>query len=505
MRQRFNLLDRAWIPVRWIDGRVETIGLATALCQADRIATLECSTPLRQIAMLRLLLAVAHRADRLPSIDAAVARLNGTWPAEKFRQYLDTWAACFDLYDQDRPFLQAPWLGQHEKTATREHPLARIRTEWSSGNSKLLMDHHHEAGVYVEPADEVAQVLIAHQQFCVGGLSKVFKDSAIGGPGMGFAHIWVTAPTLGRFLTLNQLQQSEVEYCLDLPAWECAPISAADLLIDHLPFPGPASRYCHISRSVLLLPDSNGGCRSLRWAEGIARSPNDAVLDPMEAQRRGKDDTWLSLRLSEERAIWRDSQCLVINATNHPPAVVRNAMQVLEESGDSSPVTLGIGGLLADKAKLVLWRIEQITAPLQVLESVQLQGVLALGLEAAEQAGRGLYGACSELARYLLQENGDADKAAVRDVVNGFPGTRHFWHQLDVAFPHFLQKLQSPEAINVAINEWRDAVRGALQRAWRETVRSTGRNRKSIVAAAKAESAYVRTENGLNQKLGVST
>jgi CRISPR system Cascade subunit CasA len=510
MSASFNLLESNWIPVRWIDGSTGKIGLRTVLCEANRIATLECSTPIRQIAMLRLLLAVAHRADRLPTVDAAVERLDGKWPAEKFLKYLGTWAGSFELYDPDRPFLQAPWLGKHAETSMREHPLARIVNEWSSGNNKLLMDHHHEAVTYVEPAEEVAQALVAYQQFCAGGTSQVLKTSDIGGPGMGFAHIWVTAPTLSRFLTLNQLPQSKAEFDLDLPSWECAPISHEDVLKEHAPFPGPASRYCHQSRSVLLLPTSNGECGSLRWAEGIARKRTLTTQDPMEAQKleeknkRNKEGIRLSLRLSEERAIWRDSQCLVVNASSYPPPVVRNAMQVISESDYHDAVTLGIGGLLAGKAKNVLWRIEQITAPRQVLQSAQLWSTLILGIEMAEEAGQGLLTACSKLVGYLARDNdaADPDKKKVHPLAKGLPGFHHYWHQLDVGFPVFLEKLQTPEAIRPAMKDWSEVISIALQSAWQASIHSVGHNSKSLIAAAKAEPAYLLTKFKLKQKLG---
>ena len=505
MRPSFDLRTSPWIPVRWVGGSVEQVGLRVALCRADEIRSLECSTPLRQIAMLRLLLALAHRAHRLADIDAAVERLSGKWPAEAFSRYLDEWAGSFDLYDESRPFLQAPWLAHDKKTAEKLNALARITSEWSSGNTKLLMDHHHEAGDYLEPAAEVAQVLVAYQQFCAGGLSRIFKDSAAGGPGMGFAHIWVTAPTLARFLTLNQLPQSAQEYAADLPAWEAPAIGPEDVLVDHPPFSGPASRYCHLSRSILLIPETDGQCRSLHWAEGITRTADDATLDPMEAQRRGKDDAWRSLRLSEERAIWRDSQCLVVSPTGHPPAVVRNATALLEEASDYSPVTIGVGGLLTDKAKLVLWRIEQVTAPIQVLESAELQGALVLALETAEQAGRSLFGAMSELARFLLRESGEADKADTRRVVDGLPGTRHYWHQLDLEFPHFLERLSSPDAVGDALAGWRNSLLVAVENAWRESVRSAGQTRRALLAAAKAEGAYRRTRQAINEKLEVAS
>jgi CRISPR system Cascade subunit CasA len=298
MTSTFDLLERPWIPVRWLDANVELVGLRTAFSKADQIGSLECSNPVRQISMLRLLLAVCHRAQRLADIDAAVERLEEDWPSDVFKAYFDLWVDRFDLYGNERPFLQVPWLKDHEKTANRIQEVARITVEWAAGNTKLLMDHHQEGGGHSHSAAEAAQILVAYQQFCPGGLSKVFKDSAAGGPGMGFAHVWVTAPTLARMLTLNQLLQSEDEYQADRPAWELD-VPGPEKIIDTQPiFQGPASRYAHLTRSILLRPEAEGRCRSLYWAEGITRDANPMSADPMEARRPSKTGDWLPVRLS---------------------------------------------------------------------------------------------------------------------------------------------------------------------------------------------------------------
>jgi CRISPR system Cascade subunit CasA len=504
MSPEFELRDEAWIPVRWTDGRLESLGLRQVLCNAEHIRGLECSTPLRQIALLRLLLAIAHRADRLGDIHSAIRRLSGGWPTQRLADYLDTWGHRFGLFDASAPFLQAPWLSRHEKTHNRQHSFARITSEWSTGNAKLLMDHHVDGVEYVLPVAEVAQTLVAYQQFCTGGLSKVFKDSDVGGPAMGFAHIWVTAPTLARFLTLNQTLQGAEEYAGDLPAWEQPVWTPENVQRPHSPFAGPASRYCHLTRSVLLNPSDGKKCPLLWWAEGIARTDNAAMLDPMEAQRLGKDDTWRSLRLSEDRSMWRDSQCLMVSPSARAPAVVQHAIGLLEEAGDTASVTLGIGGLLADKAKLVLWRIEQITAPAPVLKSAVLQAILAKGLTIAENAAKGLRDALAVLAREMLREDGDADKAAVHGVVDSLPGIRQYWHGLDIRFPHFLAQLDAVEHAEAALEHWRSELLEALRMAWQDSVRSAGLTRRAMLAAAKAERNYQKARTAIIESREVS-
>lgn len=54
----YNLLDEAWIPVLYRDGRWERVGIRKALEDAGRIREVAASNPMDNVALLRFLLAV---------------------------------------------------------------------------------------------------------------------------------------------------------------------------------------------------------------------------------------------------------------------------------------------------------------------------------------------------------------------------------------------------------------------------------------------------------------
>jgi len=62
MTQSFNLLDEPWIRVTWLDGEPGEVSLLTAFRDAVRISGIHGEIASQDVAILRLLLAIAHRA-----------------------------------------------------------------------------------------------------------------------------------------------------------------------------------------------------------------------------------------------------------------------------------------------------------------------------------------------------------------------------------------------------------------------------------------------------------
>lgn len=64
--QDYNLLEEAWIPVLWNDGRAGRVGIRQALMQAGRIRQIAASNPMDRLAILRFLLALLYWCKRSP-------------------------------------------------------------------------------------------------------------------------------------------------------------------------------------------------------------------------------------------------------------------------------------------------------------------------------------------------------------------------------------------------------------------------------------------------------
>ena len=108
MTQRFNLLDEPWIRVTRLDGAPDEVSLLTLFREATDIAGIHGEIASQDVAILRLLLAICHRAMDGPE-DLDTWREYWEEPEHLGRDvidYLERYRERFDLRDPDRPFFQ---------------------------------------------------------------------------------------------------------------------------------------------------------------------------------------------------------------------------------------------------------------------------------------------------------------------------------------------------------------------------------------------------------------
>ncbi len=135
----FNLIDEAWIPVLWRNGRAERVGIRTALTEAGGIRQIAASNPMDNVALLRFLLAVLLwckpelEHDDRTQLDNAEG-IPGEWltekvgtaemPSEAFNLFGDA-----ERFYQDKSILddllkakQKKWDDQRKKAKLRKAP-----------------------------------------------------------------------------------------------------------------------------------------------------------------------------------------------------------------------------------------------------------------------------------------------------------------------------------------------------------------------------------------------
>ena len=92
----FNLVDKPWLPVVWLDGTAGEVGLRDALVRAHEIRELVDGSPLVTVSLHRLLLAILHRNFGPTSFEAWKALWRqGRWDAEKLDSYFTQWRHRF--------------------------------------------------------------------------------------------------------------------------------------------------------------------------------------------------------------------------------------------------------------------------------------------------------------------------------------------------------------------------------------------------------------------------
>jgi hypothetical protein len=156
----FSLVTEPWIPVLTATG-MGTRGLAGVF--APDVITVACGDDLENTAITRLLLAVQIAASH-----------SGVTPTD----WLDSHRDRFDLFHPDRPFWQNPDMARFAELPGAVRPIISASYRHTGSKSAAVNLWHSASGLTYTPA-AAARLLVARQQFSVGGI-QAFTATAYG-------------------------------------------------------------------------------------------------------------------------------------------------------------------------------------------------------------------------------------------------------------------------------------------------------------------------------------
>lgn len=285
----FNLVDEPWILVLAKDGLPDELSLLDVFRRADMTRQLGGDISTQSFALLRLLLAILHRAlaDTAPRSETAVpvkvAQVRDHWDDQTVpavESYLDRHRDRFDLFHPEHPFLQV--AGMHAADGGVSS-LSKLIVDVPAGMPYLTM----RSGSALDriAAGEAARWLVHAHAFDTSGI----KTGVIGHPRakngkaypervgwcgqLGGVHL--RGDSLRDTLWLN-LWAALPNSNDDDPAWERAPGDVGvgpDLL--HRPA-GPVDLYTWQSRRIRLVGNRSG-------VTGVVLTYGDQVI-PQERQ-----------------------------------------------------------------------------------------------------------------------------------------------------------------------------------------------------------------------------
>lgn len=488
----FSLLTQPWLPMVANDGSNKTASLNEVLLNPLVWAGLDAAHPLECLAGYRFLLAICHRSIGPGTIDDR-ADLIDIWPAALVETYLQQWADRFDLFDAARPFLQHPGIDNPE-LGLKSRPLTVLRAESVTGNNRTLWDRSFDSNPTAFTPAEIARTLLAHQQFTPGGLIRAIRPSGTRGAANGLQLVVPQSSNLQQTLAINLLPQTAAEHAVDLPCWERELVETSGLhgKPERVPA-GPADRYTFPVRVVLLQSETH-----MLYGPGeiIGDSP---LVDPMTAVVQGKDKS-LPLFLREGRMLWRDATALVGAAGSTPPAVIANAAEIQMALDSYEPVELLAGGLLCDKAKYVLWRLEQRHLAPALVGNPEAQAVVEEMIKMAEASSKSLYGATSTLCRQWLSNGGDGTDPAPADVKSLRTSMQPdvlFWGALETEFWGATHVLGTGAIGEVVLISWRDTIRQTVLMVWDHCCNQIGTDGRGLQARGRSGPALAKCLKGL--------
>ncbi|WP_188196644.1 type I-E CRISPR-associated protein Cse1/CasA [Nonomuraea sp. SYSU D8015] len=271
----FGLVDEPWIEAYTVDGlKPVTVSLRQALTGAHELADLGYQDGTVNVAVQRLLVAIAHEALSAPGDDPrrwAAMWQAGQLPADELGAWLDEHAAAFDLFSRDRPFAQVPGL----EVPADPRPISYLTAYAPQGAGAGFMFHPPSE---LTPAQAASWLLHCHAYDAGGIRTRAGGGREAGTPAgpLGYAtQIRLVGSTLAHTL-LHAL----------IPGlgggqtwWNRT--QAPGRRKDQVPAV-PADLLCWPSRGILLFRDPDGLVRSAHITAADDR-PADAI-DPYAGQ-----------------------------------------------------------------------------------------------------------------------------------------------------------------------------------------------------------------------------
>lgn len=506
---KMNLSTDPWIPVVWQNGQPGMVSLVDAFERGETIRDLAVR-PHERIALMRLLICIAQAAldgpvDRteweqcLPRIGpAAIA-------------YLGKWQHAFELFGEKQRFLQLSLKPLAEDRVDEEegNSVSKLDLALATGNNSTLFDNAGGSTRVFSPA-QIALMLLTFQCFSPGGRIGVAAWNGDPTPGNGSSdhgpciagsmlHALLRAPALTETIYRNLLTVETVtmlmgENSWGQPSWEHVPTSAEDRMAVHNATATYLGRFLPLSRAVWL--DDRG--TGIVLANGLKYPVFDEWREPSSTvivrQRKGQTERAV-LRATLDRAPWRELHALAVRRIGRDTT---GGAPALQNVPIEQPFDLWVGGLVADKAKL-LDTIEAVFhMPAEMLEETGQQ-LYEDGVAHAETMARTLGWA---VLTYRKQLGDDLTRREAREQANRIrsKAAEQYWTEIERDVQQLLDVVVDPTSLGSdgawLHTAWGRTVRTAALRAFRTACAiNTPRQMQAFVLAMQVFVRSVHAEN----------
>jgi CRISPR system Cascade subunit CasA len=326
----YDLTTEPWIPVLGLDGRSRLVSLRQLFDDAERLRSLAGDLPTTTFAIVRLLLAILHRATDGPSSEVHWRQL---WrslrlPAKDVHSYLDTVGDRFDLLHPTTPFFQVATLHtQKGDVGTLERLIADVP------NGAPYLTARSGAALARLTFAEATRWLIHCQAYDVSGI----KSGAVGDPRVksgkgypigtgstgGLGGVFLEGRNLRETLLLNLIPLGtpylDANHEDDVPVWERPPHGPAEEEVSARGPHGPLTLYTWQSRRIRLTSE-DGMVTGALVANGDKLEWDDRQrIEPMTAWRRSANKekqakrapVYLPRQHDPARALWRGLDALL--------------------------------------------------------------------------------------------------------------------------------------------------------------------------------------------------
>jgi CRISPR system Cascade subunit CasA len=506
----FDVLTEPWIPVVDLSGGPPVeLGITDALTNAHELAQICDPSPLIRFGLYRILIAFvmdAFQIKRLEDIEAILGV--GRFDAATLKRYVETDCdrSRFDLFDRDRPFLQAEKNEQLD--SSNREKVVRLFQHFPSGSFKIHFHHRFEDNYALSPA-ACARALAALPAFMTAGGSG-YSPSINGAPPL---YVLIARNNLFEELLLNSCalplalntDGEKVSWRSLTPIKPKKEISQFSLL----------HTYTWPCRRLRLIPSDGGACsltghtadtlvREMVYGPGL-KAAGDWV-DPQVAYRltqKGRK----KIEAQENRDIWRDTGPLMLSRVEddtarggkvryEQPVIVSQFSQLCKErilAGDTD-LQLEVFGLVAEQMKLFDWRYESLSLPVPLVVRQDTGRRVQQAMDMAETVGPII----GKSLKKAFPRDGKSQKNPFGQQIAECQ--RVYWADLRPKFDAFLTDLAETAENDLegldALNEiWQRNVRGVAESAFEGVVDTLGSDADALKRQVEARDYLFRDLN----------
>ena len=385
MKATFDVLDRGWIPVVSESGEKLLLGIRDTLARAHELREISDPSPLEEYSLYRFLGLFLMDALR-PEEEADIEDLyeNGRFDMEQVERYI---AQCrsegvsFDLFDEERPFLQSKY---DPKCDGQEKPVAALDCTLPSGNNHT---HFHHARPERLGPERSLRLLLATYWFCTAG-AQGYPSGVYGAP--PFFGV-IKGTNLFETLTALLIPVENIGIPFDTPPilWRRrepiqgkAEIGSTSWLHGLL-FP---------TRRIHLIPDESGAVIGAHISQGENYLNKEAWRDPY-ATYRSNDASVFPLRPHMDSPIWRNYCDIIDIPGNHASQMLR----LYRSIQNAQDVHLTLYGVETSQASYLSVHRHDLTFPVRLAERDTID-LLTACIDDAQQLRRSLEKALRDIS-----------------------------------------------------------------------------------------------------------
>lgn len=351
-----NLTTDPWIPVVWDSGACDKVSIKDAFLRGREIRDLAVR-PHERIALMRLLICVAQAALDGPKDHADWQTCADRLP-KAAEDYLAQWQQAFELFGEGQRFLQVAGLVSGKaKDGNDGNSSSKMDLSLATGNATTLFDN---AGGSERTFGDgnISLMLLTFQCFSPGGLigdvlwrEKVMGRSSNHAPCIikSMAHAYILGGNLIESVVRNLLPGEDARrhgLKWGKPVWESMPDSSINSDNSCSTYLG---RLVPLSRAIWLNEGSGMLLGNGLTYDGYPRWRESAAT----IVKRGKDgqEERQALSLSATKGIWREVPAITV--MRHAGQEAVGGPLAMGNLDKGQPCDIWVGGLIADKAKLI--------------------------------------------------------------------------------------------------------------------------------------------------------